>query len=289
MPWAWSWSVGDHQAARVGLVPAQHPQALVGLDQHRGQPLPLQAQRGAQPLGGPGPVQRIVEGRGLGPAVGGDPLHEAVDAREVDGPHHPAVGQGVGVAVLEVGDGLVTHVADEGDGPRVGAERRARQRQAAGRGLEGAAHRLAPGPVVARVVDLVEHRQRSGRQRAQRVGAGRHLLVGGDDAVDVGGEPAARRGPAGLEVQAEPGGGVGPLELEVRGGRHHHQPATGLGRQVVHGRGQGEGRLARAGRGHGQEVGRGGGREPVEGALLPRAETDAAGHGGAPILSRRRR
>ena len=61
-----------------------------------------------------------------------------------------------------------------------------------GAGSKARPHRLAPGPVVARVVDLVEdHERLRGRDGPQRVGARRHLLVGGDDAVDVGGQPAA--------------------------------------------------------------------------------------------------
>ena len=61
---------GDDQPAGVGLAAAQVLEALVGLGQHGGQPLALQAEGGAQPLGRPGPVERVVERRGLGAAVG---------------------------------------------------------------------------------------------------------------------------------------------------------------------------------------------------------------------------
>ena len=59
-----------HQAAGVGLLAAQGRQPLVGLQQHGGQPLAVEAERGPQPLGRPGPVERVVEGGGLGLAVG---------------------------------------------------------------------------------------------------------------------------------------------------------------------------------------------------------------------------
>jgi hypothetical protein len=131
---------GDHQAGGVGLGGPQLHEPLVGLGQHGGQPPALERQRGAQPLGGPGGVEGVVEaGRVDGP-VGRGPLHVPVDPGEVHGPHHPPVGQGVAVAVLEVGGGDVALVADEGDGVDVAAERGAGQGQALGGGLERPPH-----------------------------------------------------------------------------------------------------------------------------------------------------
>ena len=80
--------------------------------------------------------------------------------REVDRPHDAPVGERVAVAVLEVGHGLVAVVRDERDRARVGAERRAREREPAARLAERLLDRSAPRAVVGRVVQLVEHDER---------------------------------------------------------------------------------------------------------------------------------
>ena len=76
---------------------------------------------------------------------------------------------------------------------------------------------VAPRPVVGGVVDLVEDHERVGGQLPQHRGAGRHLLVGGDDAVHVRRQPAVGGRPRRVEVEGEAGGGLGPLHLEVGG------------------------------------------------------------------------
>ena len=60
MSWACAWSDGDDQAAGLGVGAAQLHQPLVGLVEHGRQPLPLERQRGAQPLVGqlPGAARR---------------------------------------------------------------------------------------------------------------------------------------------------------------------------------------------------------------------------------------
>ena len=73
------------------------------------------------------------------------------------GPHHAAVAEGVAVAVLEVGHGLLPLVGDERDGlvsDRNGVPDSDSRPAGAG---EGDPQAVAPGPVVAGVVDLVEH------------------------------------------------------------------------------------------------------------------------------------
>ena len=210
------------------------------------------------------------------------PLHLSVDAWEVDGPHDTAVAERVGVAVHEVGVGEVTLggdvVADERDLRAVAAERRARQRQPLRREFERLEHAVAPRPLVAGVVDLVEDHHAVGGQPAQRVGggAGGHLLVGGDEAVDVAGEPLPGR-PVGVELEAEPVGGERPLDLQVAGGRDDHEPAADGGAVVGPvgqrraGAGERERRLARARGGDREEVGRGRARGT---GRRPRAATD---------------
>src|SRR5690606_39113783 len=74
--------------------------------------------------------------------------------------------------------------------------------------------------------------------------------------------------------------GVRPLDLEVRGRRHDDEAAARVPGQVPHGGAEREGRLAGTGGRDGQEVGRVGGLEPVERALLPGSETDLPCHGG---------
>ena len=124
---------------------------------------------------------------------------------------------------------------------------RAREGEAPGGGAEGQPDAVAPGPVVAGVVELVEDHEGVGRRCARRrPGLHGHLLVGDDDAVHVGGQAAVAGRPLGLEVEVEAAGGPGPLELEVLGGRHHDDPPVGVRGQVLHRGGEREGGLAGA-------------------------------------------
>ncbi len=282
----------DRQAAGVGLLLTDRRQPGVGLRHDGRQPLAVEAEGGAQALGDPGRVERVGERRRLDRTVWRGPLHQSVDPGEVDGPHHPAVAQRLAVAVLVVRHRLVEHVAHEGDGRRVAPEGGARQAQPPRGGVEGGAQRGAPGALVAGVVDLVEDHEGVARQTAQlgRRVAGGHLLVGGHHAVHVARQRDARR-PRGVERQTEPVGGKCPLLLEV-GGRRHHDEARWSGAGATRrshlaerdaGRGEGEGRLAGARRGDGQEVGRGAGREPIEGRALPGTKTKGRRHGGRSV------
>jgi hypothetical protein len=79
-------------------------------------------------------------------------------------------------------------------------------------------------------------------------------------------------------VEVEPLGGVGPLALQVRGGRDHHEPAPRVLGQVLADGGQRERGLPRPGRRDRQEVRAAAGAERVEGRLLPAAESDLLGH-----------
>ena len=99
------------------------------------------------------------------------------------------VGQGVAVAVLDVGFDLFADVPEERDGGGVAAERRARQ----GKPPLGVAHggddAVAPRQLAPGMMDLVEDRHPAPGQGAELVGCCRHLLVGGDDAVEVARQP----------------------------------------------------------------------------------------------------
>ena len=152
---------GDDQPGRARVAPAQVGQLGVGLRQHRGQPLALDVQGGAQPLVGQLAGQPVVEGGAVVVAVGRGPLHHALDAREIHRTHHARLAQGLAVAVLVVGVGQVAVVAHERDDVLVRAEGRARQAQPADRRFEGEAHAVAPRSALAGVVDLVEHDQRA--------------------------------------------------------------------------------------------------------------------------------
>ena len=150
----------DHQPGGVGIARAQVHQLGVGLREHRRHPLPRDVERRAQPLAGELARQPIVERRLVFTAVGRRPLHAPVDAREVDGPHDVPILQCVAVAVLEVGLGQLAGVVDEGNRPLIGPERRPRQAEPPPRRFERLPDGVAPGAAVARVVDLVEDRQR---------------------------------------------------------------------------------------------------------------------------------
>ena len=152
--------------------------------------------------------------------------------------HRPddVVGQRVGVAVGVVGhrarDPVVAgRVGDERDRVDVGAERRAGQREPPGGRLEGLAHPLAPRHRVAGVVDLVED-----HQRLEALGADPHRQrvdrdpgVGHRDPDEVLRGPALAGGVRRVDRDAGPGGGLGPLGLEVLGGRDDGDPVDDAG------------------------------------------------------------
>ena len=164
---------GDHQAAGVGLHRRGWPAAAAwAWSSTAGSHSPPTDSAVRRRWPDAGAVEGVVEGGGVLLAVGADPLHVPVDAGEVDGPHDAAVVQRLAVAVLVVGVGLAeVVVVDEGDGGGVGAERRARERQAPGGVVEGQADAVAPGPVVAGVVQLVEDHEGVAGDAPQRVRA----------------------------------------------------------------------------------------------------------------------
>jgi hypothetical protein len=129
------------------------------------------------------------------------------------------------------------------------------------------------------MVDLVEDGEGSLGQCPERRRAGRELLVRDDRAVHVGREPAPRR-PLGLEVQAEGGGRIGPLVLQVAGGRDHDHASGLTRRQCPTGRRQRERGLAGTGGRDREEIGAGTGVERFEGSLLPASEPEGLGHRG---------
>ena len=157
MPRAWSWSMAMTRPPASGSTARIVGQPLVGAAQHRRQPLAVERQGGAQALRRAGGVEGVVEAGGDLLAVGRDPLHVAADPREVHRAHDPAVAQGVAVAVRVVGPGLVEHVVDERDRRRCPTGTACRTGPGGGAApREGDPDRVAPGPLVGGVVDLVE-------------------------------------------------------------------------------------------------------------------------------------
>ncbi len=247
---------GDDQAAGVRLAAAHVSEPLACLAQHRRQPLPVDGEGGPEPLVGERARQRVVEGRLVGRAIGRGPFHLAAGPREVDRPHHATVSERIAVAVLVVGDRLILLVAHEGDGLGIAPEWRPRQGQAAGGAVERRPERRSPCLVLGRMVDLVEHDVRAPDRIPDRSRAQGHLLVAGHDAVHIQGQAAIGRGPCRVEMELEPRGRMGPLDLEVGGRRHDHERGTPLGEGQPE-RSEGEGGLAGTGRRDGEEVGSG--------------------------------
>jgi hypothetical protein len=141
-------------------------------------------------------------------------------------PHH-TVGERVGIAIGVIGLRAFQTVGaalvpDERDRAVVAAERRAGQRQPAGRVVECLPDRVAPALGVPAVVDLVEYDQRLAVLRAHSVptGVAGHLGVGDDDAVILVGVLRRRVAELGVQRHPDPGGGLRPLDLEVLGGDH---------------------------------------------------------------------
>ena len=132
-----------------------------------------------------------------------------------------------------------------------------------------------PTPFVAGVVDLVEDHEPVRRQSGQ-LGRGvsrGDLLIGGDQAVDVAGEPVTWA-PFGVELQAQPMRSQRPLHLEVAGRRHHDQRTRLVG-EAGASAGQRERGLSRSGGGDREVVGVGVRSERFVCSALPGAE----GHG----------
>ena len=267
----------------------------MGLTEHGRQPVAVEAERGAQ-AGRPLVAGELVAEGGPQHVAGRRaPLHLAVDAREVDGPHDAAVAQRVGVAVRRSRRGRGRLRPSRRSG-RTGSWR-CRCGTACPTATAAWPPARTPGSTpspqarsCAGVVDLVEDHHPVGGQPAQGVGRLRRgdLLVGGDEAVDVAGQALARR-PVGIELEAEPVGGERPLDLEVARRSDHHEPTAG-GRSIRHpvgerrpGAGQGERRLAGARGGDREEVRIGRVAELVEGRALPRTEGDGR-HGGLPSV-----
>ena len=115
----------------------------------------------------------------------------------------------------------------------------------------------------------------------QHRGAGGHLLVGGDDAVHVRRQLPVGGRPRRVEVQGEAGGGLGPLHLEVGGGRHHDQPARGRSDRTWRATVRANVVLPAPGVATVKEVVLTSSHVLLEGGLLPRPEPDAAGHSDA--------
>ena len=262
-------------------------QAPVRGREHRLDPLPPGVQGGAPGLLGDVLGLQRAELRGDLVAVLGAPVHPPRVGHEQHRAHH-VVAQRVAVAVGEVrlgaGEALpVLLVGDEGDLRGVGAEGRAGQGQAAGGGVEGLPHSVAPGAGVPGVVDLVEDHQGAlglGPGAVQRrVHA--DLGVGDRDALEVRAVGALGVGEVRVQGDAHPGGGVGPLRLQVlRGGDHRDAADRALGQQT--GRDlQREGGLAGAGGGHGQEVLRRAVAVQLERLGLPGAQFGDGAPGGA--------
>ena len=204
---------------------AQTAQSGIGRGDDRGHPLSRRVQRGLPGPGGLLGSQGLTQARRVLFAGAVTPTGFPGVGHEQHRPHDP-VGERVGVPVgviglrtgEAVGPGLV---GDERDGAVVAAERRAGQRQPAGRVVERLPDGVAPGPRVPTVVDFVEHHERLAVLGAHPV-PGRvagHLGVGHNDPVVVIG--GLRVGVGELRVQGnpDPGGRLGPLDLEVFG-RH---------------------------------------------------------------------
>ena len=233
--WAWSWSMAMTSPPASRCVWRISRSCSLARASTLGIHSPSRLERGAQPH------RHLVLGQ-LVLEVGRDhvarrrrPLHLAVDPREVDRAHDAAVAQRVGVAVRVVGVRQVALaaggvVADERDLDRVAAERGTRQRQPAA-GVPNATRTPSPQAFSWPAWWISSRITKPPAESPASFGGGvarGDLLVGGDEAVDVAGEPVAR-GPVGVELQPEPVGGERPLDLEVAGRRDDDQGARLLG------------------------------------------------------------
>ena len=208
MPRACSWSMAMTRPPASGWTAADGQQLLRG---------PGRARRAATRRRRDSAVRRrwldralvegVVEGGRVLRAVGADPLHVAVDAGEVDGPHDAAVVQGLAVAVLVVGVGLVEAVVVARTGWRrcrsgTGVPESARRRAASSKAMRMPSPHARSSPAWCSSSKITKASWATARSAR---GLHRHLLVGDDDAVHVGGQAAVARRPLGLEVQVEAG------------------------------------------------------------------------------------
>ena len=279
---------GDDHRPGVLDVPAHLGQPLVRGGEDRGDPLPLRVQRGAPRLGGDVLGHRLAEpGGDLVPGAGA-PAHGAAVGHEEHRPDDP-VAQRLGIAVGVVAGAaqdpvVAVLVADEGDRVGVRAEGGAGEGEAPGGRLEGLADGVAPGLVVAAVVDLVEDDQGAlgpGAALVHRRPRG-DLGVGDRHPVVVAGGDRGGVGEARVEVDADPTGRVGPLGLEVLGrGDHGHAGDLPL-RQQLGGDPQGEGGLAGARGGDREEVAPVLAEVALQGLGLPGAQRPGGTPGGPP-------
>ena len=255
-----AWSVAITSPAASGMPVRIRDSRRSAACEHRGHPLPARVQGGA-----PRVRDHVLGQRGADPGLDlvagpGAPAGVAGVGQEQHRPHHP-VAQGGAVAVGVVRRAaphpvVVGLVADERDRGGVGAERGAGEGEAPGGRAERLRDRVAPAQRVPAVVHLVEDDQRAaglGAVAVQRRQRG-HLGVGDGDAEEV---PARRAHPvAVLGVQRDPHlvRGLGPLPLEVLGGRDHRDRGDLAGVEQLAGDLQREGRLAGAGGGDREEV-----------------------------------
>ena len=179
-----------------------------------------------------------------------------------------------------------------GSARRVGAERRARQARAGTARRSNAARTPSPHARSSPawwISSKITNAPRGDRGAARRRCDG-DLLVGGDHAVHVGRQRAVARRPLRARGAGRSGAAASAhCSLRCCGRRHHHDPpARAVGQALPRG-GEGEGRLAGAGRGHGQEVGVADGpRGCRQGAASARPELDGAGHdGGGEVVHQR--
>ena len=214
----------------------------------------------------------------------GAPPHRPAVGHEEHRPHH-TVTQRLGVAVGVVTAGaqdpvVAVLVADEGDGVGVGAEGGPRQGQPPDGRLEGLADPVAPGLVVTAVVDLIEDDEGALGPGAALVHgrAGGHLGVRDGDPVVVARGDRRRVGEPRVQVDPDAGRGVGPLGLEVLGGRDDRHAGDLARGQQLSCHPQREGRLAGPRRRHRQVVPSAALQVPLEGLGLPGAQ----GSGGTP-------
>ena len=160
-------------------------------------------------------------------------------------------------------------------------------------GLEGLQARLAPGLGVTGVVDLVEDDEGLALLAAVAVQHGPHAdtrVRDGDAVVLLAERPGAVLR---VELDPYPRRGLGPLLLQVLGGRDDGHLLHDVVVQQPGREGQREGRLAGAGGGDGEEVPRLLLEIPLHRALLPGAQLaggtpgGAAGEGGREVVARR--
>ncbi|MDQ0709271.1 hypothetical protein QFZ52_001923 [Arthrobacter woluwensis] len=193
----------------------------------------------------------------------------------------------IAVAVAVVGLGatdavLVLGVLHERDGRGVGAERGARQGQTSHGRFERLTEPVTPGQGLATVVDLVQDDERAGRLGPGPVqhGLRRHLGVRHRDADEPLAVPAVRVLEVRVDRQADPGCGVGPLPLQVIGGRHDADAIHDAGIHQGGRHPEGEGRLTGARRGDCEEVPRPGAEVLVQSLLLPGTQFGRGAPGG---------